>query len=59
MVEHAAQLAIWHSKARDAGGKVPVHVCRARDVGKRRGAPPGQVTIRDFDTLKLYAKRLD
>jgi predicted ribosome quality control (RQC) complex YloA/Tae2 family protein len=59
VIEHAAALAIWHSKAREAGGKVPVHLCRARNVGKRRGAPPGQVTIRDHETLKLYPKRLD
>lgn len=56
VVELAAQLAIHHSKARDAGGKVPVHVCRARHVSKRRGAPAGQVTIRDHDTLKVYAR---
>ena len=54
--ERAAQLAIWHSKARGAGGKVAVHVCRARDVSKRRGAPPGQVTLRQHETLKVYAK---
>lgn len=56
IVEYAAQLAIHYSKARAAGGKVAVHVCRARDVGKRRGAPAGQVTIRDYETLKVYAR---
>lgn len=56
VVEHAAWLAIWHSKARGAGGKVPVHLCRARDVSKRRGAPAGQVVLRDYETLKIYAK---
>lgn len=56
VVEYAAQLAIHHSKARGAGGKVPVHVCRARHVSKRRGAPAGQVTIREYDTLKVYAR---
>lgn len=56
VVEYAAQLAIHHSKARGAGGKVPVHVCRARHVSKRRGAPAGQVAIRDYETLKVYAK---
>lgn len=56
VVEHAARLAIWHSKARGAGGKVPVHLCRARDVSKRRGSPAGQVVLRDHETLKLYAE---
>ncbi len=55
VVEAAAQLGIWHSKARAAGGKVQVHMCRARNVSKRRGAPAGQVVIRDHETLKLYA----
>lgn len=56
VVEHAAQLAIRHSKARGAGGKVPVHLCRARDVSKRRGAPAGQVVLRSYETLKVYVK---
>lgn len=58
VVEDAAQLAVWHSKARDAGGKVAVHVCRARDVGKRRGAPPGEVTLRSYDTVRVYSRDL-
>jgi hypothetical protein len=45
---------VLHSKARGARGKVPVHVCRGADVGKRRGAPAGQVTLRRYDTLKVY-----
>lgn len=56
VVEYAAQLAIRHSKARGAGGKVSVHVCRARNVSKRRGAPAGQVVIRDHEMLKVYNK---
>lgn len=56
VMERAAQLAVWHSKARTAGGKVPVHVCRGRDVSKRRGAPPGQVVLRDYQTLRVYAR---
>lgn len=54
VVERAARLAIRHSKARNAGGKVPVHVCRARNVSKRRGAPAGQVVVREHETLKVY-----
>jgi predicted ribosome quality control (RQC) complex YloA/Tae2 family protein len=56
VVEHAALLAVWHSKARGAGGKVPVHVCRGRDVGKRRGAPPGEVVLSRYDTVRVYAR---
>lgn len=54
VVERAARWAIWHSKARGAGGKVAVHVCRGRDVSKRRGAPAGQVVLRDHETVKVY-----
>ena len=54
VIEQAAQLAAFHSKARDAGGKVPVHVCRAADVRKPPGAPPGQVQLRRFETVRVY-----
>jgi len=59
VVERAAELAAWHSKARDARGKVPVHVCRAGDVRKPRGAPPGQVEIRRYDTVRVYPRGED
>ena len=56
VVERAAELAAWHSKARGAGGKVSVHLCRAGDVGKGRGAPPGQVRLRRYETLRVYPR---
>lgn len=56
VVQHAAECAVWYSKARAAGGKVNVHVCRARDVSRRRGAPAGQVTIRDYRTVRVYSR---
>lgn len=56
VVERAAALAAWHSKAREARGKVAVHVCRARDVRKRKGAPAGQVQLRAFDTVRVYPR---
>lgn len=37
VLEAAAALAAWHSKARGARGKVEVHVCRVADVSKPRG----------------------
>ena len=56
VLERAAGLAAWHSKARDAKGKVPVHWCEAGDVSKARGAPAGQVRLRRYDVLKVYAR---
>ena len=54
VLEAAARFAVRHSKARSATGKVPVHLARACDVGKERGAPAGQVTLRRFETLRVY-----
>jgi predicted ribosome quality control (RQC) complex YloA/Tae2 family protein len=59
VVQRAAECAVWFSKARTAGGKVNVHVCRARDVSRRRGAPPGQVMIRDYQTVRAYSRDPD
>lgn len=56
VVERAAELAAWHSKARKARGKVEVHVCRVSDVSKRRSAPPGEVTLRRWDAVKVYPR---
>ncbi len=56
VAERAAELAAWHSKARAARGKVAVHMCRAGDVRKRRGAPAGQVELRRYETLKVYPR---
>jgi predicted ribosome quality control (RQC) complex YloA/Tae2 family protein len=55
VLERAAQLAAWHSKARGARGKVEVHVCRIADVSKPRGFAPGEVRLRRWDSLKVYA----
>jgi predicted ribosome quality control (RQC) complex YloA/Tae2 family protein len=44
VVERAAALAAWYSKARHAR-LVDVHVCRVADVSKRRGMPAGQVLL--------------
>lgn len=54
VVKRAAELAAFHSKARAAGGKVNVHVCRACDVRKPRGAKSGTVQLRRFDEVKVY-----
>ena len=56
VVQRAAELAAWHSKARGARGKVEVHLCRAADVEKPRGWPAGQVQLRRWQSLKVYPK---
>ena len=56
VLERAAQLAAWHSKARGAKGKVEVHVCRVADVRKPRGFAPGQVQLKRWDSMKVYPK---
>lgn len=55
VVERAAELAAFFSKARD-GGKVEVHVCRAADVSKPRGFPPGKVLLRTFKSVRVYPR---
>jgi predicted ribosome quality control (RQC) complex YloA/Tae2 family protein len=56
VLERAAQLAAWHSKARGASGKVEVHVCRVTDVRKPRGFAPGQVQLKRWDSMRVYPK---
>jgi len=52
VVAAAAALAAWFSKVRGSP-RVEVHICRAGDVSKPRGAPAGQVEIRRFRKLKV------
>lgn len=56
VVERAAELAAWHSKARGARGKVEVHVCRISDIRKPRGFHPGQVLLKRWDAVKVYPR---
>lgn len=58
VIEKAAQLAAWYSKARGAP-RVEVHVCRAADVSKPKGAPRGQVLIKKFSRIKVAPSRLE
>lgn len=55
VVDYAARLAAWHSKARGAGGKVEVHVCCAGDVRKPSRFAPGEVQLSRYTTVKVYA----
>ena len=56
VAEAAAQLAAWHSKARGARGKLEVHLCRVADVSKPQGFAPGEVRLRRFESIRVYAK---
>lgn len=56
VLQRAAELAAWHSKARGSRGKVDVHVCRVADVSKPRGFAPGEVRLKAWDAIKVYAK---
>jgi predicted ribosome quality control (RQC) complex YloA/Tae2 family protein len=52
VVEAAAAAAAWYSKARNAA-RVEVHVCRASDVSKPRGAPTGLVELARWKSVKV------
>jgi predicted ribosome quality control (RQC) complex YloA/Tae2 family protein len=52
VVERAAELAAWYSKAR-AARRVDVHLCRVADVVKPLGAPPGEVDLRRWMRVRL------
>lgn len=56
VVECAAQLAAHHSKAREARGKIDVHLCRVADVRKPSGFPPGKVQLRRWESVKVYPR---
>ncbi|HRI67402.1 MAG TPA: NFACT RNA binding domain-containing protein [Polyangium sp.] len=52
VLEIAAEAAAWYSKARGAP-RVEVHYCRAGEVKKPRGAPPGLVEISKYKSVKV------
>lgn len=56
VLEAAAALAAWHSKARGSRGKVEVHACRVADISKPRGFARGEVLLRRWESVKVYAK---
>ncbi|GLH69631.1 hypothetical protein GETHPA_11640 [Geothrix rubra] len=55
VLERAAELAAYHSKARD-GGKVEVHLARIADISKPRGFAPGKVILKKWVGLRVYPK---
>jgi len=52
VVKIAAAAAAWYSKARGAP-RVEVHVCRAGDVKKPRGAPAGLVELARYKSVRV------
>jgi predicted ribosome quality control (RQC) complex YloA/Tae2 family protein len=52
VLEQAAAIAAWHSKARN-GGIVAVTCTQAMNVSKPKGYPPGKVQVRKDRTLKV------
>ncbi len=54
-LEEAAALAAWYSKSRN-GGRVAVNYTLRKNVSKRRGAPTGQVTIKNHKTVKAVPR---
>jgi predicted ribosome quality control (RQC) complex YloA/Tae2 family protein len=52
VIEPAAAIAAWYSKARGAP-RVEVHVCRASDVRKPRGAPAGLVELARWKSVRV------
>ena len=51
-LETAASIALWHSKAKNAG-IAPVSMTMAVNVSKPRGVPTGTVNITKFKILKV------
>lgn len=58
VIEAAARLAAWYSKARGSR-RVKVSYCRVADVRKERGAPRGQVLIRRHESIEVVPGKLD
>jgi len=55
VIERAAELAAYHSKAKD-GGKVEVHLARIADISKPRGFAPGKVILKKWIGVRVYPK---
>jgi predicted ribosome quality control (RQC) complex YloA/Tae2 family protein len=55
VVEQAAALAAWYSKARDQR-RATVHLSRVADVRKRQGAPAGEVVLERWTTVRVSQK---
>ncbi len=54
----AAALAAGYSKAKNAG-RVAVHAAMGAEVSKRRGQPPGEVTLARWKSITVEPRRGD
>ncbi len=52
LLEQAASVAAWHSKARNCS-RCTVDCTRVQNVSKPKGAPPGTVTVTHIRLLKV------
>ncbi len=57
-IAFAAGMAVHYSKARDKG-KIEVMIADVNDLGRKKGAVPGQVTVRSYKTLLTQAPSVD
>jgi predicted ribosome quality control (RQC) complex YloA/Tae2 family protein len=48
----AAEIAAYYSGAKESG-KVEVHVTQRKNVRKRKGAPPGEVLLKRFRSVRV------
>ena len=55
VIEKVAALSVWFSKARYTS-YAEVNVCEARYVSKPRKAPPGEVVIKQFKSVRVSPK---
>jgi predicted ribosome quality control (RQC) complex YloA/Tae2 family protein len=58
LIERAAALSAWYSKARDARS-VEVHYCKTSQVSKPRGAPAGLVELASYEKLRVKPASFD
>jgi predicted ribosome quality control (RQC) complex YloA/Tae2 family protein len=58
VIERAAALSAWYSKARDARS-VEVHYCKTSQVSKPRGAPAGLVELANYEKLRVKPASFD
>jgi predicted ribosome quality control (RQC) complex YloA/Tae2 family protein len=58
VIERAAALAAWYSKARDSR-TVVVDYCKASQVSKPRGAPAGLVELASYESIRVKPATFD
>ena len=54
-LHQAASLAAYHSKSRQ-GGQVAIHYTQRQNVRKEKGAPPGRVILKEYQTVRAKPK---